>query len=243
MRQLQLDIEPHLDAQISDFSGPSWGAVIDGVRQLHTGLIKWFYVYGGAGTGKSHLLSAICDSYLEEGRSAIQVSLLELLDAPTEAILSLERYDLVALDDIEAISGVPHWQKAIFNLINSSYAVGGQLVFSSRLAPIELHLELPDLQSRLTQSVSVKLPSGHLYADRLALVTSTLNRRGVQFPQPIIDHLLHYGPQQASLLLQCLNRLEELLKGEKTKLSATTLKQIYAFIEEYQVYQTPNNLE
>ena len=45
------------------------------------------------------------------GHQAIQVSLLELLDAPTEAITSLDRYDLVALDDIEAISGVPHWQK------------------------------------------------------------------------------------------------------------------------------------
>ena len=32
--------------------------------------------YGGAGTGKSHLLSAICDSYLEVGKTAIQVSLL-----------------------------------------------------------------------------------------------------------------------------------------------------------------------
>ena len=62
MRQLQLDIEPQLDARISDFSGPGWGHVIDAVRQLHAGLINQFYVYGGAGTGKSHLLSAICDS-------------------------------------------------------------------------------------------------------------------------------------------------------------------------------------
>lgn len=68
MRQLQLDIEPQLDARISDFSGPGWGHVIDAIRQLHAGLINRFYVYGGAGTGKSHLLSAICDSYLEVGK-------------------------------------------------------------------------------------------------------------------------------------------------------------------------------
>lgn len=65
MRQLQLDIEPQLDARISDFSGPGWGHVVDAVRQLHAGLVNRFYIYGGAGTGKSHLLSAICDSYLE----------------------------------------------------------------------------------------------------------------------------------------------------------------------------------
>ena len=44
MRQLQLDIEPQLDARISDFSGPGWGHVIDAVRQLHAGLISRFYV-------------------------------------------------------------------------------------------------------------------------------------------------------------------------------------------------------
>ncbi|CAM2841472.1 DnaA regulatory inactivator Hda [Acinetobacter celticus] len=233
MRQLQLDIEPQLDARISDFSGPSWGHVVDGVRQLHAGLMSRFYIYGGAGAGKSHLLSAICDSYLEIGKSAIQVSLLELLDAPTEAITALDRYDLVALDDIEAISGVPHWQRAVFHLINYNNEGGGQLVFSSRYAPIELKLELPDLQSRLTQAVSVRVPNGSLYADRQALVVSVLSRRGIQIDQQIVDYLLLHGPHQASVLLQTLEQLIQLLKGEKTKLSNVTLRQIYALIDEY----------
>lgn len=233
MRQLQLDIEPRLDARISDFSGPGWGHVIDAVRQLHAGLMSRFYIYGGAGTGKSHLLSAICDSYLEIGKSAIQVSLLELLDAPTEAISALDQYDLVALDDIEAISGVPHWQRAVFHLINCNNEGGGQLVFSSRFAPIELKLELPDLQSRLTQAVSVKVPTGSLYADRQALVTSVLARRGIHIDPQIIDYLLLHGPHQASVLLQTLEQLIQLLKGEKTKLSNAALRQIYALIDEY----------
>lgn len=233
MRQLQLDIEPQLDARISDFSGPGWGHVIDAIRQLHAGLIKQFYVYGGAGTGKSHLLSAICDSYLEVGKTAIQVSLLELLDAPTEAITSLDRYDLVALDDIEAISGVPHWQKAVFHLINNNNEGGGQLVFSSRVAPIELKLELPDLQSRLTQAVSTRVPNGSLYADRLALVTSVLNRRGILLDQQILDYLLNHGPHQTSVLLQTLEQIIQLLKGEKLKVSNANLRQIYALIDEY----------
>ena len=233
MRQLQLDIEPQLDARISDFSGPGWGHVIDAIRQLHAGLINRFYVYGGAGTGKSHLLSAICDSYLEIGKSAIQVSLLELLDAPTEALMALDQYDLVALDDIEAISGVPHWQKAVFHLINYNNEVGGQLVFSSRYAPIELRLELPDLQSRLTQAVSAKVRSGSLYADRHALMTSVLDRRGIQIDPQILEYLLLNGPQQASVMLQNLEQLIQLLKGEKTKLSNANLRQIYALIDEY----------
>ena len=234
MRQLQLDIEPQLDARISDFSGPGWGPVIDAVRQLHAGLIDRFYLYGGAGTGKSHLLTAICDSYLETGKTAIKVSLLELLDAPIEAITSLDRYDLVALDDIEAISGVPHWQKAVFHLINNNNEGGGQLVFSSRFAPIELKLELPDLQSRLTQAVSVKVPTGHSLADRQALLHSVLERRGVHFDPQIIDYLLVHGPIQTSTLLLAVDQLEKLLQGEKVRLSNPMLKQIFALIDEYQ---------
>ncbi|EZQ10343.1 MULTISPECIES: DnaA regulatory inactivator Hda [unclassified Acinetobacter] len=233
MRQLQLDIEPQLDARISDFSGPGWGPVIDAVRQLHAGLMNRFYLYGGAGTGKSHLLTAICDSYLDVGKSAIKVSLLELLDAPIEAITSLDRYDLVALDDIEAISGVPHWQKAVFHLINNNNDGGGQLVFSSRSAPIELKLELPDLQSRLTQAVSVKVPTGQSYADRYALLHSVLDRKGVHFDPLIIDYLLTNGPIQTSTLLQTVDQLSKLLQGEKVKLSNATLKQIYALIDQY----------
>ncbi|MBU3848170.1 MAG: DnaA regulatory inactivator Hda [Candidatus Acinetobacter avistercoris] len=234
MRQLQLDIEPQLDARISDFSGPGWGPVIDAVRQLHAGLVNRFYLYGGAGTGKSHLLTAICDSFLEVGKSAIKVSLLELLDAPIEAITSLERYDLVALDDIEAISGVPHWQKAVFHLINNNNDGGGQLVFSSRFAPIELKLELPDLQSRLTQAVSVKVPSGQSYADRQSLLYSVLERKGVHFDPQITEYLLMNGPTQTSTLLRSLDQLEKMLQGEKVKLSNSTIKQIYALIDQYQ---------
>lgn len=233
MRQLQLDIEPQLDARISDFSGPGWGPVIDAVRQLHAGLVNRFYLYGGAGTGKSHLLTAICDSFLEVGKSAIKVSLLELLDAPIEAITSLERYDLVALDDIETISGVPNWQKAVFHLINNNNEGGGQLVFSSRFAPIELKLELPDLQSRLTQAVSVKVPSGQSFADRQALLNSVLERRGVHFDPLITEYLLNNGPTQTSMLLRSLDQLERLLQGEKVKLSNSTIKQIYALIDQH----------
>lgn len=233
MRQLQLNIEPQLDARISDFCGPGWAPVIDSVRQLHAGLVSRFYVYGGAGTGKSHLLTAIVDSYLELGKSAIKVSLLELLDAPIEAITALESYDLVALDDIEAIIGVPHWQKAVFHLINNNNEGGGQLVFSSRYAPKELKLELYDLRSRLNQAVSVAVPDGKDLADRQAVLTSVLARRGVHFDAQIIEYLLQHGPHQTSSLLQSVDQLEKLLQGEKVKLPHATLRQIYALIDEY----------
>lgn len=233
MRQLQLDIQPYLDAKISDFAGPSWAPIIDNVRQLHAGLIKQFYLYGEAGTGKSHLLSAICDSYLDVGKTAIKVSLLELLDAPVEAIQTLHMYDLVAIDDVEVINGMMNWQRAIFHLINLNYEGTGQLVFSSRCAPIELKLQFPDLQSRLMQAVSLRIPNGQHFNDRQALLHAVVERRGWQFEQQIIDYLLLHGPKKTATLLQTLEKLQHLLQDDPTKLSNLKLKRIFALIDEY----------
>ena len=81
--------------------------------------------------------------------------------------------------------------------------------------------------------MSVKVPTGSLYADRLALVNSVLMRRGIHIDQQIIDYLLNQGPHQTSILLQTLEQLVQLLKGEKTKISHANLRQIYALIDEY----------
>lgn len=79
----------------------------------------------------------------------------------------------------------------------------------------------------------MKVPNGSLYADRSTLVMSVLSRRGIHIDQQIIDYLLSHGPHQTSVLLQSLEQLIQLLKGEKTKLSNANLRQIYALIDEY----------
>jgi len=47
--------------------------------------------------------------------------------------------------------------------------------------------------------------------------------------------LLINGPHQTSVLLQVLEKLVQLLKGDRIKLNGTNLRQIYALIDEYQV--------
>lgn len=233
MRQISLDIETHLDAQISDFEGPGWKPVIDAARQMHVGLLNRFFIYGEAGTGKSHVLTAICESYLDTERSAIKVSLLDLLAAPIEAIASLEHYDLVALDDIETIQGALHWQRAIFHLINLNSEGGGQLIFSSRLAPTELRFELPDLQSRLSQAVSLRVPNGSNIADRQALIDAALKRRGLLFDEQVVAYLVNHGPHKSAALLNIIEKLDTLLHGDRRKLAKHTRRQIFALIDDY----------
>nr|WP_241878077.1 DnaA/Hda family protein [Psychrobacter sp. PraFG1]UNK04500.1 DnaA/Hda family protein [Psychrobacter sp. PraFG1] len=130
--QLSLNLEVRKDASLSDFAGPGWSTLIDAVRQMHVGLIGQMYIFGSAATGKTHLLSAICESYMEMDKSAICLSLKELLHTDVAVLASLESFDLVAIDDLEAIKDSREWQEAIFHLINRSREGRGQLIFAAK---------------------------------------------------------------------------------------------------------------
>ncbi len=230
MRQLNLAIDIRSDARISDFAGPGWASVIDAMRQLHAGLLDRCFIHGVADTGKTHLLSALCESYLDMGRTAIQVSLIELVDAPTEVLQALESFDLIALDDLDKIVGLPHWEEAIYHLINRSQQV--QLVFVARSPATQLPIGLPDLQSRLAQAASFGLPAGENSEDRRALLSAVLKRNSWHFDPAITEHLIEYGPQRPGLMLKTLARFKPLFQAQRRKPSLALIRQTLAMIDQ-----------
>lgn len=230
MRQLNLAIDVRSDARISDFAGPGWASVIDAMRQLHVGLLSRCFIHGVADTGKTHLLSALCESYLDMGRTAIQVSLIELVNAPVEVLQALESFDLVALDDLDAIVGMPHWEEAIYHLINRSEQ--RQLVFVARSPATHLPIGLPDLQSRLAQAASFGLPAGENIEDRRALLSAVLKRNGWQFDPVITEHLIEHGSHRPGLMLKTLAKLKPLFEAQRRKPTVALIRQTLAMIDQ-----------
>lgn len=215
MQQLNLSLDIKLDARMSDFAGESWVAIVDAVYQLEQGLLPQCYFYGESNTGKSHLLSAICDSFTQMGKKTICLSLRELLYTSTDMLLALENYHLIAIDDLDSIAANGQWQEAVFHLINRSYAsgaVGGscQLVFAAKQPPTELGLSMPDLVSRLSQAAIYELPSGNTFADREAALQASLARHGWQFDERIVAHLLANGPNKIGLMMQIIRDIQPL---------------------------------
>lgn len=236
MQQLDLAIEPRLDAQIGDFAGPGWVPIIDALRQMYAGLLNRLYIHGGAGTGKSHLLAAACETYRQSGRSAIQISLRELIAAPVDALAALEAFQLVALDDLEVIEGALIWQKAIFNLLNRSASGQTQLIFASRQPAAQLTLQLPDLRSRLGQAASFPIPDGEDAADREALLRAVLQRRGLMLDERLVMHLLTYGPTTPGHLLKSLDQIAHELHLMRRKPGIAQLRSLQELIEQSNVH-------
>lgn len=232
-QQLSLDLHIKQDASISDFTGPGWLSIIDVVRQMHAGLISQLYLYGEPDTGKTHLLSAICESFRELDRSVIYLSLRELLTTDPMVLSALESMNVIAIDDIDAIQGHSQWQEALFHLINLSYEYGNVLIFAGRVPVNQLAFSLKDLLSRLAKSPTFQLPSGHDRKDREVILMSVLKRRNWHLDARIVEHLLKEGPHRVGAMLGVLNHLQPLLSNlERAHVTKAKVQEAIKTIDE-----------
>jgi GNAT superfamily N-acetyltransferase len=63
------------------------------------------YLWGGPGSGKSHLLQATCQRFYERGRQAAYLPLSQIPEWSPAVLEGLESLDLVGLDEIDCLAG------------------------------------------------------------------------------------------------------------------------------------------
>ena len=115
-----------------------------------------FFVYGGTGLGKTHLLQAVGNSIKQKYPSK-RVHYITLEKFATDFINSLQgnkansfkekyrKYDLLIIDDIQFIGKMEKIQEELFHTFNTFYESNKQIIFSSDNHPNYI----PDLADRL----------------------------------------------------------------------------------------------
>lgn len=199
-------LRPRPDARLGDFAGDSYAALVVAAEDLlrSGGLL---YVHGGKGTGRSHLLAALCAAGELQGLQTVMVPLGDLADAAPAVLSGLEEADLVVLDDVQAMAGSRDWEEALFHLINRCQARGGRMAFAADALPRDLGLALPDLVSRLAQAPAwaMGVPDD---ASRERLVAAAAERRGWVLETEVLRYLVARVPREPGRLLACLEELD-----------------------------------
>ncbi|MFM1830861.1 MAG: Chromosomal replication initiator protein DnaA [Planctomycetota bacterium] len=115
-----------------------------------------FFVHGGVGLGKTHLLQSICQQVLRQQPTArvSYISCHTFMDAFHECVKAgrmsefrhrFRNVDLLVIDDIHFLSKHEQTQEEFFHTFNALHQSGRQIVLSSDAAPVEI----PDLEERL----------------------------------------------------------------------------------------------
>jgi chromosomal replication initiator protein len=119
------------------------------------------FIHGGTGRGKTHLMHAIGQRFLELNPSALVVSMsaekfmVEFVRAIRENDTigfkqRLRSADLLLIDDVQFIAGKESTQEEFFHTMNEIITAGRRLVITSDRAPQDLDGIAPRILSRLS---------------------------------------------------------------------------------------------
>jgi len=158
-----------------------------------------FFVYGGTGLGKTHLIQAVGNSIKEKNPNK-KVHYLTLEKFATDFINSLQsnkansfkekyrKYDLLIIDDIQFIGKMEKIQEELFHTFNTFYENNKQIIFSSDKHPNYIP-ELADrLKSRFAAGMIVDISEPE-YESRLAILKVKSKELGVDLDQEIIEYV------------------------------------------------------
>ena len=158
-----------------------------------------FFVYGGTGLGKTHLLQAVGNS-LKEKYPSKKVHYLTLEKFATDFINSLQnnkansfkekyrKYDLLIIDDIQFIGKMEKIQEELFHTFNTFYENNKQIIFSSDKHPNYIP-ELADrLKSRFAAGMIVDVTEPE-YESRLAILKVKLKELNINLSDEVVEYV------------------------------------------------------
>ena len=158
-----------------------------------------FFVYGGVGLGKTHLLEAIgngivknfpqkkvqyipTEKFVSEVISSIRNHQIEKLKLAYQAI------DTLIIDDVQFLAGKEKTQEEFFYIFNSLYEKNKQIILSSDRQPKTIPTLTERLKSRFEGGMiaDISFPD---FETRVAILRAKCQERKTKFPEEILDYI------------------------------------------------------
>lgn len=229
--QLPLEVALPDHAVFESFLATGNELAIDRLMALSTGETTGsVFVFSTPGCGKTHLLQAACEATsARRGRTAFLPISSSDSSADTElgpgVLDGLDTYDLVCLDDADAIAGDADWETAVFNLFNGLAENAGRLIVSASGAPAVCGFELPDLVSRLSSGPVFRLTRLDDSA-RIDALQLRARKRGFELSVDTAEYLMRRLPRDTHTLFRFLDRLDKASLAEQRKLTIPFVRQL-----------------
>lgn len=218
-QQIPLNIKLRDDATFDNFYPGENEQLLFALKERQE---LYLYISGIQGTGKTHLLQAVCHEMGSQGEPLAYLPLSEEEIVP-EMLNGLEMLSHIMLDDIQHVAGDEKWEIAIFNLYNKVRETGSRLIVSADRPVLSLDIQLPDLHSRLTWGPVFQL-KGLNETEKLKALQLRAHKRGLFLADEVAGYILKRLPRDMTSLFQFLDKLDKASMVEKRKLTIPFVK-------------------
>ncbi len=176
------------------------------------------FLHGGTGRGKTHLLHAIGQAFLQcqPGARVVSMSAEKFMVEFVRALREndtigfkgrLRSADLLLIDDVQFIAGKDSTQEEFFHTMNEIITAGRRLVITSDRAPQDLDGIAPRILSRLSWGLVADINPAE-YELRLNIIDAKLTALpGVEMSRPVVEFLARRLTSSIRELEGALNRI------------------------------------
>lgn len=185
---------------------------------------KLLYLHGPAGSGKSHLLSAVCQKINNNSlRGSTVVSCRTLSEHDDLVSLFSSSYALL-LDDLDQLPDSDDMRGVIWQTFNDCYAAGRPIVVSGCCPPRELLLLDNHLISRLLWGLVASTDASDDMSRRMILKKIS-DDRNVRIPDDVINYLLMTTSREVGHLVAVFDQLYCYSLASKRKITLSLARQ------------------
>ena len=189
---------------------------------------QFIYIWGDSGSGKSHLLQAVCQKASEQGQHdhnrPVYLPMQELVNLSPGVLEGMEGMNPVCIDDVQCIAGNKEWEAGLFHLFNRLRDQGIRLIISATAAPNQIGIQLPDLETRLGWGAVYQVHSLNDEGKRTVL-QQRATQRGLQLPDEVVQYILKHSVRDMNSLFELLDKLDVASLAEQRKLTIPFVKQ------------------
>ena len=182
------------------------------------------YLWGGEGSGRTHLLQAACHTALDLGLRSVYLP-LDSADLEPSILQGLEAVPLICLDNIHSIADKPVWQEAVFHFFNRLREKQGRMLVAADNSPLHLPFKLADLQSRLSWGTSYQLQALN-DDEKLQALQLRASLRGLELDESVARFLLRRYARGMRELFGLLDKLDKASLAEQRRLTIPFVKTI-----------------
>ncbi len=176
-----------------------------------------FFIYGGVGVGKTHLMQAVGNELFHQhphwkilyvGAENFMNDLVSSLQSKSMPGFKKKyrEVDILLVDDVQFISGKESMQEEFFHCFNSLFMAEKQIILTSDRPPEEIKVQ-DRLQSRLMGGLTADIQAPDLEM-RMAIINEKLKSRGHVWSPDIVEYL---ATQKVSNVREIEGALQKIL--------------------------------
>ncbi|MEK7187790.1 MAG: chromosomal replication initiator protein DnaA [Patescibacteria group bacterium] len=196
-----------------------------------------FFIYGGVGVGKTHLIQAIGNEVYTRYQKKIRPRYVSSEKFTSDVVWAIrnkrmedikKKYrdvDLLIIDDIQFIGGKEKTEQEFFHTFNALYEANKQIIISSDRPP----QSIPTLEDRLRSRFEGGLIADITYPEyelRVAIVKGKLQELGQDLSPEVIDLIAKKVKKNVRELEGILKKIIFYQENKKTEVGSKVVEEI-----------------